>query len=110
MNVQITSRHFKASTDLQDNIKEMVNKLSKFNDSITAVHVILDAAKKNSRQVEIIINVRDKSICVSNEAENMGKATEKAFEKAERQLKKENQKLKEVKLKRASLSKSIELE
>ncbi len=94
MNIQITSRHFKSSSELKDNIKEMVNKLSKFYDSITAVHVILDAEKKNIRHAEIIVNVRDKSICVSNEADNMRKAVEKAFDKAGRQLKKENQKLK----------------
>ncbi len=94
MNIQITSRHFKGSAELQQKIRESVEKLQKFNDSITGAHVILDAEKKNIRRAEILLNVLDKSIIVTNEAENMRKAVEKVFLKAERQLKKQNEKLK----------------
>ena len=94
MNIQITSRHFKGSAELQAQIKDLVKKFGRFNDSITGVHVILDAEKKNVRRAEILINIYDKSVCVSSEAEKMGKAVDKVFLKAERQLKRENKKLK----------------
>ena len=94
MNVQVTSRHFKGSLELQSYVKDLVAKLGKFNDSLTGAHVILEAEKKNIRRAEIILSVFDKSVCVSCEEENMRKAVDKAYFKAERQLKKENQKLK----------------
>jgi ribosomal subunit interface protein len=94
MNTQITFRHFKGSLELQSYIKDLVAKLGKFNDSITGAHIILESKKKNILRAEIILSVLDKSICVSCEEDNIRKAVDKAYFKAERQLKKENQKLK----------------
>ena len=94
MNIQVTSRHFHGSAELQDKMKDMVEKLERFNSSMTGVHVILDAEKKNVRKAEVIINVSEKRVCVSAEADNMHKAVEGAFLKAEKVLKKENQKMK----------------
>lgn len=100
MNIQITSRHFHGSPELQTSIREDAEKLGKFNASITGIRVILDAEKNNIRKAEILIHVHDKDLCLTAEADNMHKAWEEAFLKAERQLKKENQKLKGYKSER----------
>lgn len=92
MNLKITARHFTCSQELQDNIQKATEKLERFNDSITAIHVILDAEKKAVRKTEIIIQIHDKSVCVSAQENNMHKALESALLKAERQLKKEKEK------------------
>lgn len=94
MNIQITTRHFHGSPELHKSIHDEMERIGKFNDTITDVHVILDAEKKGQRRVEIIFNISDKRICSVAEEGNMHKAVEAAVLKAERQLKKENAKLK----------------
>ena len=94
MKIQITARHFHASPQLHASLKESLNKIEKFNDSITGAHVILDAQKSGARRAEIIVRVLEKTICVHAEEDNMYKAIDAMLDKVERQLKKENEKLK----------------
>lgn len=94
MKIQITARHFHASPQLHASLKESLDKLARFNDSITGAHVILDAERNGIRRAEIIVRILDKSICAHAEEENMYKAIEAMLDKVERQLKKENEKLK----------------
>ncbi|MBW8889035.1 MAG: ribosome-associated translation inhibitor RaiA [Fibrobacteres bacterium] len=94
MKIQITARHFHASPQLHAGLKESLDKIEKFNDSITGAHVILDAEKSGIRRAEIIVRVLDKTICAHAEEDNMYKAIDAMLEKVERQLKKENEKLK----------------
>ena len=94
MKIQITARHFHASPQLHASLKESLTKIEKFNDSITGAHVILDAERNGIRRAEIIVKILDKSICAHAEEENMYKAIESMLDKVERQLKKENEKLK----------------
>ncbi len=94
MNIQITARHFNASPQLHANLREDIDKLSKFNDSITGVHVILDAQQVNVKKAEMVVNILDKTVCAHAEEDNMFKAIEGMLSKVERQLKKENEKLK----------------
>ena len=97
MDIQITTRHFKGSQELQENLVRSVEKLGRFNDTIQSVHVILDAEKKNVRSVELIFNIYGRKVCVSSTDQNMHKALESVLLKAERQLKKENRKRKDHK-------------
>jgi len=94
MNIKVTARHFTASENLQNRVQEAAENLQKFYPNITDVTVILDAEKKNLRRAEIIVNVLHQTIAAEGEEENMGKALEIAIERVERQLKKENEKLK----------------
>jgi ribosomal subunit interface protein len=91
MNIQITTRHFNGSAELQENIRESIEKMNRFNDGIHSVHVILDAEKEHVRKAEIIFHVSNKNICVHAEEENMHKAVDQALLKAERQLKKQKE-------------------
>jgi putative sigma-54 modulation protein len=94
MKIQITARHFHASAQLHQSLKENLERLERFNDSITGAHVILDAEKSGSRRAEAIVKILDKSLCAHAEDDSMGKAIEGMLDKIERQLKKENEKLK----------------
>jgi putative sigma-54 modulation protein len=94
MKIQITARHFHASPQLHASLKESLNKIAKFNDSILGAHVILDAEGNGVRRAEIIVKILDKQICAQAEEDNMYKAIESMLDKVERQLKKENEKLK----------------
>jgi len=94
MNIQVTARHFNASESLQERVQEAADNLQKFYPNITDISVVLDAEKKNLRRVEFIARILGQTITAEAEEENMGKALEIAIERVERQLKKENEKLK----------------
>ncbi len=94
MKIQITARNFHASPQLHASLKESLERLERFNDSITGAHVILSNEKSGARRAEVIVKILDKSVCAQAEEDNMGKAMETMLERIERQLKKENEKLK----------------
>jgi len=98
MEIQITSRHTKASQNLQDTITAELNKLEKFFDKITSCHVVLDSENMDKvKTTEITMNAQGRQIVGSAKAENIGKAIDEAISKVERQLKKINQKTKDHK-------------
>ena len=94
MNIQITARHYHASQQLHQNLVESLEKLSRFNDSITGVHIILDAGQAGVGRAESVVSIADKSLVAHAEEGSMGKAIEAMLDKTERLLKKENEKLK----------------
>ena len=94
MNIQITARHYHASQQLHQNLVESLEKLSKFNDSITGVHIILDAGQAGIGRAEAVVSIADKSLVAHAEEGSMGKAIEAMLDKTERLLKKENEKIK----------------
>ena len=91
MHIKITSRHFNASPGLHDNLRQEVEKLGRFNGSITGAHVMLDA-EALTKKAEIVLNISDKSLCATAEEDNMHKAIDLMLARAEKQLKKENEK------------------
>jgi ribosomal subunit interface protein len=93
MEIQITSRHSKASQALQDTLTEELQKMEKFLDKITSCHVILDS-EHIDKTVEITMNAGGNPIVATAKAENLGKAIDEALSKTERQLKKLNEKIK----------------
>src|SRR4051812_31959627 len=94
MNIQITARHYHASQQLHQNLVESLEKLSRFNDSITGVHIILDAGQAGIGRAESVVSLAGQSISAHAEEGTMGKAIESMLEKTGRLLKKENEKLK----------------
>jgi len=93
MEIRITSRHTKASQDLQDTITAEINKLEKFFDKITSCHVVLDS-ESTDKTVEITMHAQGHEVVGFAKAENLGKAIDEAVEKVGRQLKKLNEKAK----------------
>jgi ribosomal subunit interface protein len=94
MQVQITARHFHASPQLHDNLKEAIDRLEKFNGTLTGAHVILDGQNVGVRRAEIVVKIAEKQVHAHAEEDNMHKAIDSMLEKLERQLKKENEKMK----------------
>jgi ribosomal subunit interface protein len=94
MKIQITARHYHTSAQLHQNLTENAGRFARFNDSVEGVHFILDAGQGGVGRAEGIVKIRDKAVVAHAEEGSMGKAIEMMLEKLERQLKKENEKLK----------------
>ncbi|NLG17549.1 MAG: ribosome-associated translation inhibitor RaiA [Fibrobacter sp.] len=93
MEIQITSRHNKASQALQETITAELSKMEKYFDKITSCHVVLDSERVD-KVVEITMNTQGKQLVATAKADNLGKAIDDAMMKTERQLKKLNNKIK----------------
>lgn len=90
MNIQITSRKFKAKDSLKEFIQEQIEWLDKFYDDIMDVKVVLsykmmDDSQKTS---EVILKVPGSTISVSATTDDFKKSISECVEKAEIQLKK----------------------
>jgi putative sigma-54 modulation protein len=96
MEIQITSRHSKASASLQETITEELKKVGKYYDKISSCHVVLDS-EGVEKVAEITMNTLGHQVVATSKAENIGKAFDEALEKTERQLKKLNAKIKDHK-------------
>jgi len=94
MKIQITARHYHATPHLQANLTELADRLIRFNDSVEGVHFILDAGQPGISRAEAVVKIHDKAVVAHAEEGTMGKAIEMMQEKLERQLKRENEKLK----------------
>jgi putative sigma-54 modulation protein len=90
MNINITSRKFKAKDSLKDHIKEEVNSLEKFSDDIMEANVVLSFthAKDSIKEVEIVLLLPGNTLSVSESSEDFHKSVSVAVAKLERQLKK----------------------
>ncbi len=88
MNIQITSRKFRAKDSLKDFIKSEVKSLEKFNDQIQGVNIILSYThpKNSIKTSEIILNLPGKTITVIESSEEFEKSVIGAVEKIRKQL------------------------
>jgi len=93
MEIQITSRHSKASQSLQETITAELQKVAKYFDKIISCHVILDS-EHVEKVAEITMSTLGHQVVGTAKAENIGKAFDEALAKTERQLKKINEKIK----------------
>jgi putative sigma-54 modulation protein len=98
MKVKITARKFKARDALKDYIKGELEVLSKFNDDILDVEVILSYqnSKDSVKIAEIILKVPGQTLTMVEESEEFEISVKAAVNKLSRQL----QKIKEKKSKR----------
>ncbi|GAB4184675.1 MAG: hypothetical protein Kow00108_22210 [Calditrichia bacterium] len=87
MNLSITARRFKLSDDLRDYIEEKMQKLTRYHENIINAEVIL-GWEKQSRFVEVILDVSQDKIVVTEKTEDLRKSFDLALDRAERQLKK----------------------
>ncbi len=90
MNIQITSRKFRAKDTLKDHIVKKIKSLEKYNNQIQDVNVILSFThiKDSIKTIEIITAIPGKVITVSDSSEDFRKSVDRAIDKIERQLKK----------------------
>lgn len=90
MNIQITSRKFKARDSLNTFIKDEVQRLSKFNHEIMDANVILSFLHSNNsvKSAEIVLSVPGKVFKAEENTDDFKKSVSAATEKIARQLKK----------------------
>lgn len=88
MNVQITSRKFKAKESLKKEIKQQLSTLKKFNDDILDANVILSYThlKDSTKTVEINLAVPGKTFSAEETSEEFSKSLSKTVSKLEKQL------------------------
>ena len=89
MNIQITSRKFKAKESLKSEIKKQLSSLTKYNDDILDANVILSYThqKDSIKTVEINLAVPGKTFSAEETSDEYGKALSKTITKLEKQLK-----------------------
>lgn len=90
MNIQITSRKFRAKDSLKQFINKELKGLEKYNDDILEANVILSYThlKDSIKTAEIIIKIPGKVLSVSENSDEYTKSVSIAVEKLIRQLKK----------------------
>ena len=90
MNIQITSRKFKAKDSLKEFIQDQIEWLDKFYDDIMDVKVVLSYKMMDDSQktAEIILKIPGNTISVSATTDDFKKSISECIEKAESQLKK----------------------
>lgn len=88
MNIQITSRKFRAKDSLKDLIKSEVKSLERFNDQILDVNVILSYThpKDSIKTLELVLSLPRKTITVVESSNEFEKSISGAVEKIKRQL------------------------
>lgn len=87
MDIQITSRHEKASASLQETIIDEFGKLERYYDKLTSCRIILDN-ERGMDILEVILTMAGHTLKATAKAANIGKAIDKAFMKVDRQLEK----------------------
>jgi len=85
MDIQITSRHEKASASLQQIIMDEFGKLEKYYDKLTSCHVILDN-ERGMEILEVVLTTVGHTVNATAKAASIGKAIDDAYMKVERQL------------------------
>ncbi len=90
MNVTITARKFKAHDTLKEYINAEVDSLSKFNDEILDVDVILSYVSSNVsiKNAEIILKVPGQTLTATESSDDFKKSVGSSVQKLARQLKK----------------------
>ena len=90
MNINITSRKFKAKESLKEFINDEINSLRKFNDDIMEANVVLSFIhpKDSIKETEITLQLPGQLLTVSDSSEDFFKSVTGAVNKLERQLKK----------------------
>lgn len=94
MNINITSRKFKAKETLKEFINKEAKSLEKYNDGILDIDVVLSYIheKDSIKTAEIIVKIPGKILTVSEDSEEFSKSVSIALDKLKRQLKKEKSK------------------
>lgn len=94
MNINITSRKFKAKDSLKTHIERKIKSLEKYNDQIMEANVVLSYThNENSiKNVEIVLHIPGKVITIEESDEDYVKAVNSAVDRLERQVKRVKEK------------------
>ena len=93
MDIQITARHAKISAATRETVVEKINKVERFIEKITTCHVIVDN-EHDDWLVEVVMQASGRTFSARALSDNLGKSLDDVVAKAQRQIKKANQKIK----------------
>jgi putative sigma-54 modulation protein len=90
MNIAITARKFKAQESLKEFIKDEISGLTRYNEDLIHVDVILSYInnRENLKSAEIIVQVPGQILSAKEDTDDFRKSVSAASEKLVRQLKK----------------------
>ncbi|MFO0903317.1 MAG: ribosome-associated translation inhibitor RaiA [Pirellulales bacterium] len=89
MQINISARHGHLSPATQEKITEKVEKLQKYHERTTSIHVTVDLEHRESPTVEVQVTAEHAPECVASEkADNLLAALDGAVHKVEAQLRK----------------------
>jgi len=91
MKKQVTFRHLKSRSDLQDAAMEAISRFEKFNDRITSSNIEFIAESQNV--VEFKLHVQGQVLVVREASDDFIKSLNQGTDKMVRQLKKQREKL-----------------
>ena len=91
MNIDITARHFTASSQLKEFIHEKIKKIEKFNREIISCHVIL-TKENNCENVEIVARAKGHDFAAHENADVFERSLVNAIDKISIQIKKQHEK------------------
>lgn len=88
MNIQITSRKFKAKDSLKEFINDELNTLEKLKYDIKGVEVILsyENVNNNTKIAEVIVNIPGRVVTAKESSEEFEKSVALAVQKVEKQI------------------------
>ena len=92
MKLEITARHFKLSQSLHEKINKKIVKIEKYNIKIIICKIIL-TKEVSSEDVEIICQIKNKTIVSKECLDNFSKSFSKCLEKIIVQIKKQHNKI-----------------
>lgn len=101
MNIEITGRHMEISRAIRSYAEEKAQRLERYFDRIVRLRIILESEGDDRHKAEIVISVGKGATLVSHSSEStMFAAIDIVLDKAERQLTKHKEKLKDHRVKR----------
>jgi len=101
MSKNIVGRHYELSDSIRNHISESIDALDKYNLDIISSNTIITADNKNKRNVsvELVLNLKDKNtIVITQTDKDVYAATDTAFSRAEKALRRHADKIKDHKV------------
>jgi len=101
MSKNIVGRHYELSESIRDHISESIDALDKYNLNIISSNTIITADSKTKKNVsvELVLNLKDKNtIVITQSDKDVYTATDTAFSRAEKALRRHADKIKNHKI------------
>lgn len=108
MNITITARHLRVTEDMKDYAEDRARKMWKYFDRISKIEVILDVDGEKYTAEMIVTATRHTQVVAHAKDADIHAALDKVTEKAERQLTKFKEKLKDHRSRRVGAAKEPE--
>lgn len=93
MQINISARHGNLSSPTQEKITEKAQRLNRFFDRLTAIHVTIDLEHREAPTVEIRVSAEHVSDFIASDTGELFAALDKVLHKLEQQLRKHKEKV-----------------